>query len=359
MSCGIIGLPQSGKTSLFQILTGQSSAPSYAHADAQHVGTVSVPDDRLDQLSKMFSPPRTIYAKVEYVDCAAISQDILKETGYLASLRTMDALAHVVRAFENDAVPHIKGSINPKRDVTDVEFDLMVADLGIIENRLERLEKDRKKMKNPELEREQELLQRAKQWLESEKPLREAPWNEDEKKRLRGFTFLSAKPILIVLNVGEGDAAAMDRVIRETGLEEFSGRPNTLITAVSAQVEAELAMMSDADAAEFMKSYGLQEPGRKRLLRATFDLLGFIVFFTVGEEECRAWTIPRGATAVQAAAAIHTDLSKHFIRGEVIPWKELLDAGSLAAARQKGVLRLEGKEYVVQDGEIVHIRHSA
>jgi ribosome-binding ATPase len=358
MACGIIGLPQVGKTSLFQILTGKALTESHSHGETQHIGTVSVPDDRLDRLSKLFSPPRTIFAKVEYADVAAISKDTLKETGYLATLRIMDALLHVVRVFRDDSVAHVKGSIDPKRDIADVELDLILADLGIIENRLERLEKDRKKGKTPELEREQGLLEQAKKWLESERPLRELRLSNEEKKRLRGFQFLSEKPMLFVLNVGEEEVANMDAVVAGAGLGDLTGRPQTLVTAVSAKIEAELAMMSESDAAEFLKSYGLSESGRTRLLRSTFELLGFIVFFTVGEEECRAWTIPLGATAVQAAGAIHSDLAKHFIRAEVVPWNQLLEAGSLAAARQQGVLRLEGKEYVVRDGEMVHIRHS-
>ena len=357
MSCGIIGLPQVGKTSLFQILTGKALDASHGRSDA-HVGSVSVPDDRLDRLSKLFSPPRTIYAKVEYVDVAAISKDTLKETAYLGTLRNMDAFAHVVRVFQDDSVPHIKTSIDPKRDIESVEIDMIIADLGIIENRLVRLEKDLKKLKTPDLEREHVLLEKAKLWLESQKPLREGDWTEDDKRRLRGFQFLSEKPMLIVLNVGEEDVSRLDAVLADAGLGNLAGRPNTLATAVSAKIEAELAMMSESYAAEFLKSYGLRESGRTRLLRATYELLGFIVFFTVGEEECRAWTIPRGATAVQAAGAIHSDLAQHFIRAEVIPWDKLLEAGSLATARQNATLRLEGKEYLVHDGEIVHIRHS-
>jgi GTP-binding protein YchF len=357
MSCGIIGLPQVGKTSLFQILTGKALDASHGRSDA-HVGAVSVPDDRLDRLSKLYSPPRTIYAKVEYVDVAAIGKDTLKETAYLGTLRNMDAFAHVVRVFQDDSVAHIKSSIDPKRDIESVEIDMIIADLGIIENRLVRLEKDLKKLKAPDLEREHVLLERAKQWLESQRPLREADWTEEDKRRLRGFQFLSEKPMLVVLNAGEEDISRLDAVLASAGLGDLAGRPNTLATAVSAKIEAELAMMSETDAAEFLKSYGLRESGRTRLLRATYELLGFIVFFTVGEEECRAWTIPRGATAVQAAGAIHSDLAQHFIRAEVIPWDKLLEAGSLAAARQNATLRLEGKEYVVHDGEIVHIRHS-
>ena len=356
MSCGIIGYPQVGKTSLFQILTGKTLQDSHGRSEA-HIGVVEVPDQRLDRLAKLFTPLKTTYARVEYVDVGAISRDSLKETGYLTNLRNMDSLAHVVREFRNDAVPHIQGSIDPQKDIASLELELILSDLVVIENRLDRLEKDRKKIKNPALEKEQILLEKARQWLETEKPLRDATWSEEEQKQLRGFTFLSGKPMLLVLNAGE-EAGALEAVLAKAGLGHLANRPHTLATAVSAKIEAELAMMTDSEAEEFLASYGLHESGRSRLLRATHELLGFIVFFTVSEKECRAWTIPRGATAVQAAGAIHSDLEKHFIRAEVVRWDELLEAGSLAAARQKGVLRLEGKDYVVQDGEIVHIRHS-
>jgi ribosome-binding ATPase len=194
--------------------------------------------------------------------------------------------------------------------------------------------------------------------LEENRPLRSAEWTEDEKKRLRGFTFLSEKPMLIVFNVGEDSAARTDEILDDPKLKLLWAQPGTLGVAVCGKLEAELAMMSDEESKDFLASYGLKEPGRDRLVRAAHALLGLIVFFTVGETECRAWNIPRGATAQQAAGVIHTDLEKHFIRAEVIPWDQLLEAGSLAAARQKGTLRLEGKEYVVQDGDICHIRHS-
>ena len=357
MSCGIIGFPQVGKTSLFQILTGKTPQESHGHSEA-HIGVVEVPDQRLDRLVKLFTPLKTTYARVEYVDVGAITKDSLKETAYLTTLRNLDALAHVVRVFRNDAVPHFQGSIDPQRDIANLDLELILADLGVIENRLDKLEKDRKKIKNPGLEKEQFLLEKARQWLETEKPLREAAWSDEEQKQLRGFTFLSGKPMLLVLNAGEEEAGALESVLAKAGLDGLANRPHTLATAVSAKIEAELAIMSDSEAQEFLASYGLHESGRSRLLRATHELLGFIVFFTVGDKECRAWTIPRGATAAQAAGAIHSDLEKHFIRAEVVRWDELLEAGSLAGARQKGVLRLEGKEYVVQDGEIVHIRHS-
>src|SRR6185369_737347 len=292
-------------------------------------------------------------------DVGAIGQEALKESGYIGHLRNVDALAHVVRAFEDDSIPHV-GAIDPLRDIKNVEFDLMVSDLGQIEKRLERLVKDLKKMKTPELEKENELLIRAKAHLETEKPLREMEMTADDKKRIRGFMFLSEKPILYVLNVSESTQLGKDleAAVEKYKLTEVASRTNAGATAICGKVEAELAEMSDADAAEFLSSYGLTESGLSRLIRTTYRLLGLISFFTSGEDECRAWTIPVNTRAVNAAGAIHSDLQKHFIRAETIRWDQLLDAGSEANARAKGTLRLEGKEYIVQDGDVMHIRHS-
>jgi len=291
----------------------------------------------------------------------------------------VDAIAHVVRAFEDDSIPHA-GPIDPLRDIKNVEFDLMVSDLGQIEKRLERVEKDLKKMRSADLEKEFELLKRARAQIESERPLREMEMTPEDKKRFRGFMFLSEKPILYVLNISESTELGKDleEAVREYGLTEVhvgttghvgTGAPtrpversstmkNSGATAICGKVEAELAEMSDADAAEFLSSYGLQESGLTRLIRTTYALLGLISFFTIGEDECRAWTIPVNTRAVQAAGAIHSDLEKHFIRAETIRWEQLLEAGSEANARVKGILRLEGKDYIVQDGDVLHIRHS-
>ena len=358
MRCGIIGLSQAGKTSIFRVLTHAPVAESHQHKDAQHVGIARVPDSRLDQLVPLFAPEKITFATVECVDVAPIGDDTLRETAYLTALKQTDALLHVVRMFADDTVPHTKGSVDAARDVSDVDIELILTDLSVIENRLARIEKERKKIQDAELVREQELLERAKKVLEDNRPLRSADWTEAEKKQLRGFTFLSEKPMLIVFNVSEGDAARSDGILQDSKLKPLWDRPGTLGVAVCGKLEAELAMMSEEEALDFLASYGLKEPGRDRLVRASHALLGLIVFFTVGEKECRAWNIPLGATAQQAAGAIHSDLEKHFIRAEVIPWDQLLEAGSLAAARQKGTLRLEGKEYIVKDGEIVHIRHS-
>jgi ribosome-binding ATPase len=360
MKTGIIGLPQVGKSSLFRILTkAQLSEHAFANPREAHVGVAKVPDDRLDRLAALYNPKKLVHASVEYVDLGAIGQEALKETAYLGHLRQVDAVAHVLRAFEDPAIPHV-GNLDPLRDIKNVEFDLMVSDLGQIEKRLERLEKDLKKMRTAELERENDLLLRAKTHLETEKPLREMEITPEDKKRIRGFMFLSEKPMLYVLNISETPELGkeLENAASKYKLTEVASRANAAATAICGKVEAELSEMSDADAAEFLSSYGLKESGLVRLIRTTYALMGLISFFTVGEDECRAWTIPVHTRAVEAAGAIHSDLEKHFIRAETIHWDQLLEAGSEANARARGTLRLEGKDYIVKDGDVMHIRHS-
>jgi GTP-binding protein YchF len=360
MKTGIIGLPQVGKTSLFVMLTKQS-VTQRAHGGPReaHLGIAKVPDDRLDRLAALYNPKKLVHAGVEYADVAAVSKEALNETAFAANLRNVDALAHVVRAFGGDSIPHV-GPIDPLRDIKNIDFDLIFNDLSQVEKRLERVEKDLKKMKSAEIEREHELLKRAKAHLETELPLREMGMTPEDKKRVRGFMFLSERPMLYVLNIGESAELGKDleEAVAKYGVTEVASRPNTGALAVCAKVEAELAEMMDEDAAEFLASYGLKESGLVRLIHKTYELLGLISFFTVGEDECRAWTIERGTKAVNAAGVIHTDLEHHFIRAETIHWDQLLDAGTEAEARARGTLRLEGKEYVVKDGDVMHIRHS-
>jgi GTP-binding protein YchF len=357
MKSGIIGLPQVGKTSLFKILT-KAHVESHGGREA-HIGVAKVPDERLDKLAALYKPRKTIHASVEYADVAAIGQEALKDTAYATALHNVDVLVHVLRAFEDPAVPHV-GGIEPARDAPNVEFDLMVNDLGQIEKRLERLVKDLKKIPSAELQREHELLIKSKEQLERERPLRELELSAEDRKRLRGFMFLSQKPVLYVLNIGEAEdlGTELEHAVEKYGLAEITSRPNAGATAICGKVEAELAEMDDAEAAEFLFSYNLKESGLVRLIRKTYELMGLISFLTVGEDECRAWTVPRGRRAVEAAGAIHSDLEKHFIRAEVIHWDALLAAGSEANARAKGTLRLEGKDYIVKDGDVVHVRHS-
>jgi GTP-binding protein YchF len=357
MKTGIIGLPQVGKTSLFKILTKQDvSDRSFGEI---HIGITRVPDERLDKLAALFHPKKTTHASVEYVDVAAIGQEALKESAYASNLRTVDALIHVLRAFEDDSIPHV-GPIDPLRDAKNVDFDLVLTDLGQIDKRLERLSKDLKKQKTDELVKENELLIRAKAHLEAEHPLREMEFSKEDEKRIRGFMFLSQKPILYVLNIGESTqlAADLEAAPANYGLTELASRPYCGVTAICGKVEAELAELPDEEAADFLGSYGLTESGLSRLIRKSYELLGLMSFFTAGEDECRAWTIEKNSRAQNAAGAIHSDLEKHFIRAEVIPWDTLLELGSEAAARAQGKLRLEGKDYIVQDGDVMHIRHS-
>lgn len=348
-----------GKTSLFKILTKARLDAHAMHSRDAHVGVASVPDERLDRLSALYHPKKTTHATVEYVDVAAIGQEALQEQAYSDRLREVDSLIHVLRAFEDPAIPHV-GELDPRKAALDVEADLIVSDMVQIDKRMERLEKDLKRSKTPDLVREHELLTMCKAQLEAERPIREGDPSADDKKRLRGFAFLSQKPILYVVNIGESAelGKALEAAVARFGLAELASRPNAGATAICGKVEAELAEMSDEEAAEFLESYGLTESGLARLIRKTYELLGLISFLTVGEDECRAWTVPRGVRAQDAAGVIHTDLEKHFIRAETIRWDELLAAGSEANARSKGTLRLEGKDYIVQDGDVMNIRHS-
>ena len=288
MKTGIIGLPQVGKTSLFKILT-KAKTESFGHSREAHIGIAKVPDHRLDKLATLAGTRKTVYATVEYADLAAIGEEALKETSFLTSLRNVDAIIHVLRAFDDDTIPHV-GPIDPLRDLGNVEIDLIVSDLGQIDKRLERVAKDMKKQKTAELEREHALLLRCKAQTEAEKPLREMELTVDEKKLVRGFMFLSQKPILYVLNISESTTlgANVESAVAKYGLAEAAARPNSGATAICGKVEAELADMEDDEAAEFLEGYGLTESGLVRLIRKSYQLLGLASFFTVGEPETRA-----------------------------------------------------------------------
>ena len=356
MKTAIIGLPMVGKTSLFTILTGVHESARVGSLEAR-AGVTKVPDARLDALATIFDPPKITHATVEYLDFPAVSKEALRDPSYLASLRTVDALAHVLRVFASDTVPHEKGSVDAVRDAEDVDVELIVSDLVVIEKRLERLEKDRKKLKNPEIDREFELLERCKKALEDNQALRSLEFSADEEKRIRGFQFLSQKPVLFVLNIGEEDASRLSEV--EDGYRNgpLANRPHTAVTAICGKVEAELAELPPEEAAEYLLSYGLKESALQRLITATYALLGLMSFLTAGETEVRAWTIPMRSTAVKAAGAIHSDFEKKFIRAEVVNWEALMDHNGYPGVREKGLLRLEGKEYIVKDGDVLVVRH--
>jgi ribosome-binding ATPase len=356
MKTAIIGLPMVGKTSLFTILTG-AAQDTRIGSTAARTGVAKVPDPRVEELARLFQPPKATHATVEYVDMPSVSKESLRDPSYVASLRVVDAFAHVLRLFADETVPHEKGSVDPLRDLEDVETELLLSDLVVVEKRLERLDKDRKKIKSAELDREFDLLVKCKATLEDDQPLRQLELDADDEKRIRGFQFLSRKPMLYVLNLGEADAAKLHRREREYRDGPLAGRQHTALTAVCGKIEAELAELPREEQSDYLASYGLQESGLERLISATYSLLGLMSFLTAGEDECRAWTIPANSTAVKAAGAIHSDFEKKFIRAEVVNWKSLIDLGGYAGAREKGQLRLEGKEYIVKDGDVLVIRH--
>ena len=355
MQTGIIGLPQVGKTTLFRILT-KANVEGKGGGSATHVGVAKVPEPRLLELAKLYNPKKITYATVQYVDLGGMQKE--KNRDALAPLREVDTIAHVIRVFDDPSVPHSEGSIDPLRDATNLELELIFSDHDQILRRLERLEKDLKKKSDPLLLAEKAVLDKCKAHLESEKPLRELELTAEERKPIGGFLFLSARPVLYVLNLGDDEADKLDTAVERHKLSALQGKPNSAVIAICGRLEAELAEMEEKEAAELFASYGLKEPGLNRLIRATYDLMGLIQFFTAGEPEVRAWTIRKGSTAQKAAGAIHSDIERGFIRAEVVKWSDLLAAGSIAAARERAQVRLEGKEYIVQEGDVILFRHS-
>jgi ribosome-binding ATPase len=322
------------------------------------VGIARVPDPRLIKLAELFKPKKITYATVEYVDIGGLQKDRAKDSASLVPLREADALMNVVRLFEDPSMPHPAGSLDAVRDIESVEIELMLNDLEQASKRLERVEKDLKKKRDALLEVEKGVLERCVKALEAETPLRELDFNPDEQKMMNGFMFVSRKPMLFALNLGDEEAADMAGAVARHNLSKLAGKARTAVVPFCGKVESELVDLSEAEQKELMSAYGLTEPGRDRILRATYELLGLISFLTAGEPECRAWTIPRGTSAAKAAGAIHSDIEQHFIKAEVVRWEHLVAAGSWAAAKEKAQVRLEGKEYVVEDGDVILFRHS-
>jgi len=347
---GIVGFPQVGKTSLLKILTAVPVA---------HIGVASVPDSRLAELAKLYQPKKVSYAQLEYLDGAALMNEPEKDAAALAHYRQVEGLAHVVRIFPAPAVAHLLGGINPARDIASLETELLLVDLDTANKRLERLTRELKKVRTPEMEQEHAGLNKCREYLARETPLRAVSWNEEEQRLLRGFMFFTAKPMLYVLNVGDDEAAEVDHVAEKYGLAKLAGQPAVGITAICGKIEAELAELEEAEAAEFLASYGLHESARLRVLQKSVAVLNLISFFTVSEPECRAWLVPRGTPVVKAAGLVHSEFEQRFVKAEVIPWNELVACGGLAGAREQGRIRLEGKDYPVVDGDVIYIRHTA
>jgi GTP-binding protein YchF len=352
MEIGILGLASSGKSTVFALLTGQSGG---GRRDVAATAMASVPDPRLDTLSAMYEPRKTTPASIRYVDVPGIPAEPGREsTLSIPEMRTMDVLMVVVRDFENDAVPHPMTTIDPVRDLARIDEELVLQDLMVVEKRIERLRRDLARRRAPDLEREMQILERCRGCLEEGRALREESWSADEEKRLRGFTFLSLKPMLVVVNLDESRVAGSP--FAAPAWSGWRERPRMGFSSVSAALERELSDLDGEDADAFMADLGLTDRALDRIIRSSYELLGLISFFTVGEDECRAWSIRRGTPAVQAARAIHSDIERGFIRAEVVPWDVLVEAGSLTECRTRGSLRLEGKTYEVADGEVVHFR---
>ncbi len=359
----IIGLPGSGKSTVFNALTRADAATGTfgASGDEPNLATVKVPDPRLDRLTALFQPQRQVQADVQYLDVAGIAKGIAEKGmsgALLGHLSQADALLHVVRAFDDPDVPHGEGSVDPARDVETLNLELLFSDLAGVEKRLTRIDAGIKKLAGREreaTERERALMLKLKNALEADTPLREVTGDldPDDAKLLRGFGFLTAKPLLVLLNLGEDQLGEPGQALVESLRERF-GRPHVAVDALSGQIEMEIGRLDADDAAVFMADLGIAESSLDRIIRRSFDLLGLIPFFTVGPDECRAWTIRRGATAVEAAGEIHSDIQRGFIRAEIVGYDDLIAAGGLPEARKAGKLRREGRDYVVQDGDVTN-----
>jgi GTP-binding protein YchF len=357
MQIGIIGLPLSGKTTIFNALTN-AKRPTGVSGTAKlesFTAAVNVPDARVDTLSKMFNPRKTIYAQVRFTDISGSEREMSTTQGIsgllMNLLATMDALAIVVRAFKDDSVPHPADTVDPNRDLRQLESEFLLLDMVTVEKRLEKIEESLKKGSKEKdlLARELPLFQQMRAVLEKEQPISVLKFDEEQVHGLRGYGLMTIKPMFVIVN--EGDDAWPEPVT--------STYATSVVVTMKGKIESEIAELPPDEAKAFMADFGIQEPGFVKALRTSYDILGYQSFFTVGEDEVRAWTVRRGATALECSGAVHTDIMKGFIRAETVSYLDLVTLGSMAAARDKGRLRLEGKEYIAQDGDIMHFRHSS
>jgi len=359
VNIGIIGLAKSGRTTTFNALTGGQGTGGYTkEGSAPHIGIANVPEPRLKTLADMLHPKRIVPAEVTYIDIGASVKGLVKETTIggqlLAQLSNVDALINVVRAFTDESIPHVEGSLDIERDIATMNLELTFSDLALTERRLERIKESLKGAKPPErqsLLREQETLVRIKAELEKDVPIRELDLTTDEARTMANYQFLTAKPLLIVVNIGE------DQIPQAASLEAELGshhsRPKCAIITLCSKLEMELAQLDNSAAEGFRAEFGLRESGLERIIKPSYQLLGLISFFTIVSGEVKAWSIQNGTNALKAAGKIHSDMERGFIRAEVISYDDLLKCGGLPEARKKGLLRLEGKSYIVQDGDIV------
>ncbi len=362
MKIGIVGLPYVGKTSLFNALTqSEAETGTYAAKKGWNIGSVKVPDERLAALAGIFNPKKVTPTNIDYVDVPGVTKGDIAlegleglEASVIAELREVDALVHIVRVFEDDAVPHVDGDVAPKRDIETIDIELAFADLGIIDNRLDRLSRELRTQKIPALEHERVVLERCKDTLEGGTPIRELPLSPEDERAIRGYGFLTQKPLLLVLNIGEDELDSTEEI--RASFAEYAQTRQIEIITLSARLEMELARLDAEDAEIFRTEMGLSESAPAQVIEASYRTLELITFFTVVSDQLQAWTLKNGMTALDAAAAIHTDMARGFIRAETIHWADLVDCESLTKARDDGLLRLEGKDYIVSDGDVLTIR---
>lgn len=360
MQIGIVGLPYSGKSTLFQTITRTLLDPGEISKSEAHQAVIKVPDERLDKLTEMFNPRKKVNATIEVVDVVGLQKGDSGSTqftgNFLAKVKTNDALVQVVRLFSDEAVPHPDGSINMIRDMDSFETEFIISDMALIEKRLENIKKQIMKTNDEKLKREVPLLEKCYELLQNESPLRNHTFTKDEFVILKTYQLLSIKPMLIALNFDESQVKDSEKYLDELVKKKLAH--NTKALGFFGKIEMEMAELSKEDAAVFMNDYGIKESALDSLIRESYDLLGLQSFFTVGEDECRAWTIKKGMTAQEAAGEIHTDFYKKFIRAEVVSYDDYIELGSFPKAKEAGKWRLEGKEYIVQDGDIISVRHS-
>lgn len=360
MQIGIVGLPYSGKSTLFQTITKTLLDPNELTKSEAHQAVIKVPDKRLDKLTELFNPKKKVNATIEVVDVVGLQKGDSGSTqftgNFLAKVKTNDALVQVVRLFSNDAVPHPDGSINMIRDINSFETEFIISDMTLIEKRLENIKKQIMKTNDEKLKREVPLLEKCFELLQNETPLREYSFTKDELIILKTYQLLSIKPMLIALNFDETQINDTEKYLNELVKNKLGH--NTKVLCFFGKIEMEMAELSEEDSKIFMADYGIKESALDGLIRESYDLLGLQSFFTVGDDECRAWTIKKGMNAQEAAGEIHSDFFKKFIRAEVVSYNDYIELGSFPKAKEAGKWRLEGKEYIVNDGDIISVRHS-